>query len=248
MLSEPRAIYFSTELEFPPFEPFRITKDEVRALYNSLFGDLEPRYSNLNLQAEKPVLSSRRGNGRSRCEIGDHTILIEEDATNVTLEDFTDIVLNVIRSLGQSCPPFFFQRCKIHCLATPHGAGDSLELLAGRVANVLGKIDPFERSPSFFGVRFRFLPESDEPSEGATDVAQRNQPEEGFAAVRFETYSNNPEQVWMEIESNYPCTPVITTNDTNRIEANITRTYVFLSEKCKRFLDQFDSPREGENT
>ncbi len=150
-------------------------------------------------------------------------ILIEDQQPSLPIESFAESVEAVLRTLGDDLPPIFFQRCKIECLAEPRNCQNSLELLAGRLSHVFESeaIGPFGRSPSFFGVRFRFLPEHshDDDSEdresleenGATQTDESQavsdtdtsgrRGEEGYATVRFETYSKEPKKVWMEVQA-----------------------------------------------
>ena len=249
MLSEPRAILFQTELEWPPAEvhDFRIDKEIVRKFYNELFEykSGEHCYENLDLQAVKPTLSTRIATRQSVCQFGDGSINIEEQRPDFALGGFTNKVTAVLRGLkevtdaidGLVVPPFFLQRCRIHCLSQP-GVGSSLELLAGKVANVKEPIEPFERPPSFFGVRFRFGP-------AVVDADGNEETHENFASVRFETYSEDPSQVWMEVAATYLFVPVpATLEDTAHVMEHIQESYEFLTERCKAFLDQFDERDE----
>lgn len=251
MLSEPRAIFFQTILEWPPVElyEFRIGKDVIRQFFNKLFEHefIEHHYENLNLQAQKPTLSTRNVNRESICQFGDRSITIEERRPDFAVDGFTTVVKEVLRGLkavadeipDYAVPPFFVQRCRVNCLSQAMASGSSLELLAARVANVMEAIKPFERPPSFFGVRFRFPPVVLE-AEGAQGAAFEN-----FASVRFETYSEDPSQVWMEVAATHPLMHVgATLNEPERVIANIVESYEFLTLRCKAFLDQFDTPDE----
>ncbi|HEY2826100.1 MAG TPA: hypothetical protein VGJ04_00750, partial [Pirellulales bacterium] len=158
MSSTPRPIFFSTELEVPPMKELAIGKSVVRSLFNKLHEPGGYAYENLKMQGERPCLSTERGEeAQSRCEIGRHLIKIEEHQPEMPVDEFVGVVKTVLRCLGEDCPPFFIQRCKIHCLMQTTNI-DPLALLAGNIANVTDKIGPFGRFPSFFGVRFRFRP------------------------------------------------------------------------------------------
>lgn len=252
MLSEPRAIFFQTVLEWPPVElcEFRIGKDVIRQFFNKLFEHefVDHHYENLDLQAQKPTLSTRNVNRESICQFGDRSITIEERRPDFAVEGFTTVVKEVLRGLKAVAdeiddyvvPPFFVQRCRVNCLSQPMASGSSLKLLAARVANVMEVINPFERPPSFFGVRFRFSPVilETEDAEDAEDAAF-----ESFASVRFETYSEDPSQVWMEVAATHPLMHVSATlNETEHVIANMVESYEFLTLRCKAFLDQFDTP------
>ncbi|MHC4399593.1 MAG: hypothetical protein ACYTG0_07930 [Planctomycetota bacterium] len=251
MLSEPRAIFFQTQLEWPPVElyDFRIGKDIVREFYNRLFDHEyeEHHYENLDLQAPRPTLSTRTETRQSICQFGDRSITIEERRPDFEVDGFTNVVEVALQGLkavtdeidDYDVPPFFLQRCRIHCLSQPLGTGSSLDLLASRVANVKEPIAPFQRPPSFFGVRFRFGPVILETDE------DENTHIENFASVRFETYEEDPSQVWMEVATTYPLVhvpPML--GDAERIVANIRESYEFLAMRCKEFLDQFDTREE----
>lgn len=269
MISEPKSILIATHLEYPP-EGFKIVDDEIVSLYHKLREPGGYRYENLVIQADPPRLFTE-GPGddtESFCEIGPHTIsIVERGAPVMAADEFAGVVQTVLGGLGDRCPPFFFQRTKIQCLAQPI-SGDSIELLAGKVANVLNRISPFGRPPSFFGVRFRFLPEEffndegkqdeqgteavadahvEEESEGSlVDTPAGVQSAEGFVTVRFESYSRDPSQVWMEVGAMDRLAPVVATQDIDRLGKSIVRVYKFLTENCKRFLDQFDDERNCE--
>lgn len=257
MLSEPRAIFFQTELVWlpPQVSDYRLDKAAVRSLYNTLFeADFNDHcYENLDLQAQKPTLSSEREGKRSICRFSENSITIEEQRPNFTVEEFWEIVKTVVGAFKKvvegdgsepSFPPFFCQRCRINCLTQPHEVDNSLTLLAERLSCVKNAISPFERPPSFFGVRFRFPPVVVKTETGETKARHGD-----FATVRFETYSDDPSQIWMEILANY--VPLAeesarTTLDSMELfRTNIMNAYHFLTERCKAFLDQFDVPQEN---
>ena len=153
----------------------------------------------------------------------------------------------------------------MRCLAQPANS-TPLELLANRVASVYEQIEPFERPPSYFGVRFQFQPAilvprsesegSEEPEDSTAietvDESDEEGPERpvempGHITLRLETYARDPSQVWMEAKAFYPqaVRPIFLT-DLDRIAANIRHTYNFLTSNCKRFLDQYDFPGEND--
>ena len=249
MLSTPRTIFCQTELQFLPIDELKFGKLIARGLYAKLAENEPYAYDNINMTGNRFILS--KDSGKSACQIEAHSICIEErEPQQVHLDEFTSIVANVTSSfetIAQRCPPIIAQRCKIQCLSQPLSSTDSLNLLAGKVANVLHAIDPFERPPSFFGVRFRFLPEemfANDPSEEQerTAGAESEMTTDGsdFITMRFETYAHDFSNVWMEIAATYPAIPSLELRDAERIRHNIERTYRFLTERGKRFLDQFD--------
>ncbi len=63
MLSEPRAILFHTELQLPPIEEIKVSKERVRELYNKMCEPGGYTYENLDLQATIPTLSTRKPDG-----------------------------------------------------------------------------------------------------------------------------------------------------------------------------------------
>src|SRR4051812_24772674 len=136
MLSGTTTIYFSTELRFPPIPDFRISDQKIITLYGKL---REPgqasRYENLDLQAETPTLSTRRQGGLSACMLNSDLVRIEEDCPpDLNIDGFIEHVETVLKAIDD-VPPFILQRCTIRCLAQPTNSEDSLELLAGRVAD-----------------------------------------------------------------------------------------------------------------
>jgi hypothetical protein len=265
MLSEPRAIFFQTELVWPPFEPFSIERDVIRRLYNRMFEANGYEYPNLDLQSETPTLSRSDANGKSTCRFDKNSLVIEERTHNITQEVFAQVVETVLGGLQEEhIPPFFIQKCRIHCLAQPHNCKSSIDLLAAEVANVYESIQPFGRPPSFFGVRFRFEPlvisalsHSDNAEEGVEQAGEHAEAAEshedieshieceGFVSLRFETYEKDISQVWMEVVAAYPQETPLTVNNTHPITENIRKTYAFLTERSKRFLDQFDVARDN---
>jgi hypothetical protein len=221
MLAEPRAIFYQTELRLAPIEELGIRKERVRDLYNKMFEPSGCRYENLDLQADIPTLSTRKEKGQSICQVGQFLIRIEENWPEGHVDHFIEVVRTVISNLGSSpLPPVIGQRCNISCITQPNSS-NSIVLLGGKIARVLDAIDPFERPPTFFGIRFRFVPkefyeddeqESDEQTlEEPTDsgaVVQQHGPVEmermNFVTLRFETYSKDIKQVWMEAVADYP--------------------------------------------
>jgi hypothetical protein len=280
-ISGHRTIYLSTELIFPPVPELKIGKDKIRAMYNKLHEPGGYPYENLELQAEPPTLSTRRGDGQSKCQIGSDRIRIDEEKPSMPLDDFIDAAKTVLKSLGSDVHVFIMQRVLIRCIAQPNNVTDSLDLLAGRLADAYDTIGPFERPPSYFGVRFRFGPaiegEDDPPedekakSPGApeatgtadgihpvkaaepstpavkTDGGNDRREHRGFLTLRFETYSEDIRQVWMELAATYFFSEkVAAAADLTEVEQNIREAYQFVSEKAIRFLDQFDKKDDTE--
>jgi hypothetical protein len=260
MLSGIRTIYFSTDLTYPPLPNFEIKTNQVLDLYNKLREPGGYPYENLELQASPPTLSTRREGGLSRCQIGNGRIRIEEDSPAIAgmgAEEFAGVVKSVLGGLGQWGGPFFAQRCVVRCTAQPMVQEDSLELLAGKLADALHTIEPFGRPPSFFGVRFRFSPHRDEPASAGDPEPAETVPVEaagrakkrakkvdpiehrGYLTLRYETYSKDIKQVWMEVEANY-VEQVIDISNVALIKKNILDACQFVTENAKKFLDQFD--------
>jgi hypothetical protein len=141
-------------------------------------------------------------------------------------------------------PGFFLQRCTVQCLAHPRESEHPLVLLAGNLANVIDRVEPFGRPPGYFGVRFRFPPKPQQRESGAGEA------QEDFVSVRFETYAKEPSLIWMEVRASY-VNPA-TLSDIDTICANMEITYGFLTNQCVRFLEQFDikiddEEQEGDN-
>lgn len=255
-----RSIYFSTVLEYPPLDAFRITREEIQRLFHELSEDAGNRYDNLHLQGRPPFLSIEReeASAESRCEIGKHTIRIFEEKPEFTIDRFCDRVCKILSALGNDCPPIFFQKCEIRCLAGVTNAKSALHLLARGAANVYNKIQPFKRPPSYFGLRFRFQPVTEEDLEddaeqgliesdfvGVTDegVPDIDSIGQSYVVARFETYSQDRTQVWIEVVASYPCQKPITPENLKPIRDNITSAYNFATKQCLEFLDQWDVPR-----
>jgi hypothetical protein len=286
MLSTPRPIYLKTELMLLPIKDFGFSRQTVRELYLNLSKPGGYDYANLDLQEGRPTLSTRRTTGYSRCALGNDRIVIEESKPEMPVTEFIGVVQTVLRTLTAirpSIPPVVMQACKINCLSQPHSMKRALPLLAGKVANVLQPIEPFQRLPSLFGVRFRFFPramldlsdetsESDPPveknaeeeavQENATgsvesadiapegvDQPQDNEEEwgQGFMDVRFETWHEDPAQIYLEAIAQFPpVQELLSATTLDKIGKNIEETYNFLSANCKSFLDQFDNEGEVE--
>jgi hypothetical protein len=251
MLAEPRAIFYQTQLDWPPSEvsQFRVGKEIVRGLFNKMFDAQfnEHRYENLDLQVHHPTLSRRADGRESVCQFAERSITIEEKKPDFgDVEGFVRIVQTVLSALhaaaedipGTEVPPFFLQRCRIHCLCQVGNSDNSLHLLAGKVANVLDPVDAFERPPSFFGVRFRFP-----PTIGEGENQHRH---EDFAAVRFETYAEDFSQVWMEVTTAQLLEPPVVLDDLGNLLQNVRDAYRFLTQRCKAFLDRFDDQPDDE--
>lgn len=261
MLSEPQSIFFQTELKWAPIEEWTVNTTVVRGLYNKMFEPGGYTYDNLTLQSEKPTLSRRSESGQSICQFGADSITLEE-SHDCHLETFVEVVETVLGGLNEEdIPPFFLQRVRIQCLAQPANCENAVELLAGRAARVYENIQPFERPPSFFGMRFRFPPaqlfRGDAAELGAGKVTEeelkraladgRIEEKAGFITLRFESYARDPHKVWMEVAANYPQSDErLTVAHIPPIVGNIRESYKFLTTNGKRFLDQFDTQHEGE--
>jgi hypothetical protein len=261
MLSDPKSILFSTELKWPPFEEFGVSKDVVRTLYNKMFDPGGYTYDNLELQNDKPLLHRSTSNGRSMCQFGADSITIEENTVDCDIVSFVDIVKTVLGGLDQDdVPPFYLQRVRIQCLSRPTHCSNAVELLAGRASKVFDVIEPFERPPALFGMRFRFPPvhlvrspedevvveEGDAQNDDEADDIElamsegRVEEKAGFVVLRFESYAKDPQSVWMEAASTYPLPEPLALDDLEKITENIQTSYEFLTVNSKQFLDQFD--------
>ncbi len=256
MLAETASIYFMTELRFLPIEDLRFGKNFVRELYMELAKPGGHSYENLRIQTDPPTMSTKRmtqhGEGMSACQIGADTILIEETEPELNVDGFIENVHTVFKTVArikekaeEQTPPVFMQRCVIRCLAKPGKSKNSISLLAGKVSNVLKAIEPFERPPQFFGVRFRFPPFSivAKKEDGSESEVEGRQ---NFASIRFETWSKDVQLIWMEIEAVYVFQEPIAVSQTDKIGHNIHDAYQFLTEKCANFLNQFDDMPEPE--
>ena len=102
------SIFFQTELLFPSLSSFRPNKDKIRKLYNKMFEAGQHSYENLELQGERPTLSTKKEDGRSICQFGDNYIRIEEDQSGCNDDAFPDIVKTVLRGMGDDFPAFIF--------------------------------------------------------------------------------------------------------------------------------------------
>jgi hypothetical protein len=252
MLSEPRAIFFETVLEWPPFEvtQFRVTQSVARDVYNRLFHVDFPHeaYKNLDLQADDLTLSTKvEGDGYSKCRFGSASIAFEESNPNVTADMFAAKVGAVLKEYAAACkaanlqpPPVFFQKCRIRCLSQP-GFHESLNLLAGKIGHVIDRTVVFGRPPQYFGVRFRFPPVRMETDSGEPEE------HENFSVIRFETYSDDPKQIWMEIAATHffrQPIDVCEEGELRHISDRVSSSYKFLTDKCIAFLNQFDVPEQ----
>jgi hypothetical protein len=252
MLSGPRTIHYSTELRLPSLPDTAISADRVAEVYNELrkLGNAS-RYINLHLEPGPPMIWTQRSNGRSACVFGPDFIRIEEDnPPDIDLDGFIEVVETVLKLFPQDV--FITQRSLFRCTAQPHNAPDSLELLANRLAQVYEAIQPFERPPSFFGVRFRFGPQiiEDEEEENAEKPKQDPVIHRGYRTLRFETYSRDIKSVWMELAAQDLLERIAEGAESiKEIVANLRESHGFLTKKAKNFLDQFDTPNseEGKN-
>ena len=90
---------------------------------------------------------------------------------------------------------------------------------------------------------------TDEEEGGAIEPASINESDNAHMNLRFETYGKDVSLVWMEAAAEFRAFNqhgVFTLNDIGRIGDNIRDTYRFLSERCTKFLEQWDVPRSPE--
>jgi hypothetical protein len=270
MHDDVRSIYFSTVLQYPPFEGFRITRDQIQSLFQELRKNAGHRYENLHLQGKpSPYLSTEQEetDGFSKCEIGKQSIRVIENEPEITIGHFTERVCAILTALGDNCPPILMQRCEVRLLANTTHAKSALDLLTKHTANVFDKIAPFGRPPSHFGLRFRFHPYSlediaAETNEGDVDedegepveseehddsVAKFEIPdsEDSFITARLETYGEGRKQVWIEVVSSCPCRQSVNHENLDPVKLHIDATYRFATDKCLAFLNQWDK-KSGE--
>ena len=91
MQRELQSIFFQTELLFVSIRKYRLGKDQIRKLYNKMFEPGQHHYENLELQTERPTLSTKHDEGRSICQFGPDYIRIEEDNTGCGADDFARV-------------------------------------------------------------------------------------------------------------------------------------------------------------
>ena len=90
------------------------------------------------------------------------------------------------------------------------------------------------------------IAEDDPPGAGEAedaddeDAIQQVTEGRGFLTVRFEPYTEDPRQMWVEVAANYIAPEPIIITDLSIMERNILETCRFATDNCKRFLDQFD--------
>jgi hypothetical protein len=255
MLAEPASIYFMTQLRFLPIEDaeLRFGKTFVHSLFNELSKPGGHFYENLALQSNPPRMTTTRatskGESASTCQVAADAILIEETESEINIDGFVEIVETVLKAahkVKQETPPIFGQRCVFRCLVKP-ASENSITLLAGKVSHVLRKIQPFERPPQFFGIRFRFPPFKVEHHIGEDDAIAAVDEKLDFVTVRFETWSKDVHQVWIEVGAMYFFPDSITLSDLDRVTRNIKEAHEFLTEKCINFLNQFDDLSDPED-
>jgi hypothetical protein len=283
MLSELRTLFYQVELVLPSLKGSRIGRPQVRALYNELHKPGGYSYDNLEFRGEGASLSTTRDHGRSVCYVGPDTIRIEEDKPEFGVDEFIDIVKTVLRALGDDFPPVVLrQNCRIQSIVKPRFMG-SIKLLAHEVANVHDTIGPLGRLPTYFGVRFSFLPmdmilndlgtrrtsqdeaatddqletgeiqqqNEREPEETSVDqivneimAAEHNESDNARMTLRFETYNADLSFIWIEAAAEFHARTgiVFDGNDIDLMGQNVRDTYRFISERCTKFLEQFDKP------
>lgn len=292
MLSEPRTIFFQSELVLPTMKEFRVGKAQARALFVRMHQPGGCPFENFEvLQGDEVSLSTKRDEGRWTCAFSPKGIRIEEDQPDCEVDGFIDKFKTVLRGLGDDFPPIvLLQRCRIQCTVKPHHMG-SIKLLAKELANVYDTFQPLGRIPTYFGVRFRFLPMDmlledireeleDEEIEAEHEEREDDEPEfdesgdEGEAShdliiegpsgsypirhmrsddammtLRFETYSNDLSQVWIEAAGEFRAFTdknVFRYDDIELMGNNIKDTYRFIAERCTKFLEQFDRPQPSD--
>lgn len=250
MLSEPRPIFFETELKFLAFDETNVFgKSHVKKLYHELSGSSEPLYENLDMQASLPTLSTNHASGGScSCSVGPDSLLIKDDNSDSTVDSFglqIEHVLRAIEEIAPNSPPIIGQKTRVRALAQPHGHEDAVDLLAGEVAKVLEKIHPFGRPPAWFGIRFRFPPMEWEVEK--QDGTKETKEEDTFISCRFETYAQDISQVWMEVMSGKLFREAVEVSGFESLIQNVRTTYEFLG-RGRDFLNQFDDGNSGDSS
>lgn len=253
MSSEAITIYFENELEFVPLEGLHFDGDFAADLYQEL---RKPgsglAYKNL-LQEPSILLSTSEtmpnGKMSRQCEISDHSILMSESRTKSTVEEFSESVTDVLKAVAEVRdvnPPIFSQRSTVRALWKPTHCRHPLVLLACHASRVIDKVDPFNRPPSFYGMRFRFAP-ADEDDLKPFDNGRGGSAKHDYLTVRYEIYSDDTSYIWIEVESRQYFTEFMDISKTAEIGKNISETHEFMTNNGVAFLEQFDLPPDEED-
>ncbi len=245
MSSEVITIFFENELEFAPFDGLHFDGNFAADVFHELrqpgaglaYEAFSPKPRSLLSTSE----TSPSGKISRQCEFGEFSISMSESRTKSTVEQFSESVADVLKAVGKvrgENPPVFGQRITARSIWKPTKCPNPLVLLAGNASRVIDMIDPFNRPPSFFGMRFRFTPADEEDLkafERSGGAAKHD-----FLTVRYEIYSDDTEYIWIEVESQRYFSEFTDITKTEEIAKNISETHEFMTNNGIEFLEQFD--------
>lgn len=236
MLGETRTIYFSTQLIHPPIN-LEGNKDSIKNIYHELSSVKVCNYDNISFDGfptSPPRLTKKRDSTVSSCLFSRDHILIEEDWADITLENFSEKIKEILNKAFQLLNLTFLviQVCTVRCLFTPGCSTDARVFLAEKACGLEGgKISPyFKRPAQMFGMRLLFPPLKDIPYS---------------FDIRIESFNRDPRQIFVETKGTFPLIHPITPTNVEVAGVNMTTTYGLCTNEIKNFLDQFDTSEGG---
>lgn len=230
MHEEPTTIHFSTALIYLPIK-LETQKDSIRDIYHELSKVANCDYDDISFDGfpiYPPKFIKKQGKTVSSCVFQRDRVIIIEDCANITLEEFSQRIQEVlIRSFRLLSINFLvMQICTIKCLFTPLQSQDARIFLGENACNLKGKILPhFKRKPQLFGIRFMFPP--------AKDMLN-------YFSTKMESYNQDSRKIYVETTGTFPLAKPITATNIDNATANMRTTYDFCGTNVKEFLNQFD--------
>jgi len=224
LLSEPRTISLLAEVVHLPMKP---TQDDLRDVYNRVCGSCGyENYIRTATGARVERRDQEGSGGFSHLEFTRDRIRFTEDHVGITVEQFADKVLTVLKDAVPvlRIPVFLVQQVTVRAICTPNSFKSAAEFLARSIFQI--RDEDFEllgRPTNVHGFRLVF-------------PATREQPY-GFN-VRVEAYLRDRRSIYIENVGQFN-TPVQTTS-LETVGRNVEQTSEFIGNNLVPFLSLYD--------
>ena len=221
----PRTIAYLAEIIY---QPIQLQPDKVQTIHNTLFSETQFRYQNFQIAQDGVHLTNvpTQPGSVSSVSFGPDRMVLREELTAVTLEDFASRVVNIatlsFQTLGIQAS--LAQQFAVRSLINPKSVNDSREFMARCV------IGAPEQTWSALGRPMQ--------SVGLSLTFPQTETENHMFRLRVETWNQDPRSVWIENVGSF--TQPVPAERIPDLGNLVQTTYQFVAGPVADFLSQFE--------